>query len=444
MRRIRIGTGAGYSGDRIDPAVDLAERGDLDYLVFECLGERTIALAQLSRLNNPDHGYEPLLEARMQAVLPACHKNGVKIVTNMGAANPLAAAEATARIAKKCGLGGLRIAAITGDDVLEAVCKGDFTIEETGAPVVSVQEKLVSANAYMGAGPIAEALAQGADVVILGRASDPALFLGPAIHAFGWQMDDWARLGRGTVAGHLLECGGQVTGGYFADPGYKNPPDLARLGMPIGELDEEGNLVITKLPGTGGAVTRATCTEQLLYEVHDPARYLQPDVVADFSNVTMAEDGPDRIRITGGNGHTRSGLLKVSLGVQDGWIGEGQISYAGPGATARGQLAADIVAERLRLLDVPCRETRGELIGVNAILGSEPHLPEPREVRMRFAARTDERSDAERIGREVEALYLNGPAGGGGAWRSTRRVIGVLSTLIPEHLATPRIHMMEA
>lgn len=443
MKTIRIGTGAGYSGDRIDPAVDLAERGQLDYLVFECLGERTIALAQLARLDNPDHGYEPLLEARMQAVLPACKRNGVKIVTNMGAANPLAAAKATARVARSCGISGLRIAAVTGDDVFDAVCAGDFLIEETGAPVASVRDKLVSANAYMGAAPIAAALAQGADIVIVGRASDPALFLGPALHAFGWQMDDWPRLGRGIVAGHLLECGAQVTGGYFADPGYKDPPHLARVGMPIGELSEDGTLVVTKLPDTGGEVSRATCTEQLLYEVHDPARYLQPDVVADFSGVTMTEDGPDRIRLAGGSGHPRTGLLKVSLGVQEGWIGEGQISYAGPGAQARGQLAADIIAERLRLLDIPCRETRGELIGVNAILGPEPDTPAPREVRMRFAARTDSRADAECIGREVEALYLNGPSGGGGAWRSTRRVIGVLSTLIPEQLVSPRIHMME-
>lgn len=443
MKSIRIGTGAGYSGDRIDPAVDLAERGQLDYLVFECLGERTIALAQLARLDNPNHGYEPLLEARMQAVLPACKRNGVKIVTNMGAANPLAAAKATARVARHCGISGLRIAAVTGDDVFDAVCSGDFLIEETGAPVASVQDKLVSANAYMGAAPIAAALADGADIVIVGRASDPALFLGPALHAFDWQLDDWQRLGRGIVAGHLLECGAQVTGGYFADPGYKDPPHLARLGMPIGEIKEDGTLVVTKLPDTGGEVSRATCTEQLLYEVHDPARYLQPDVVADFSDVTMMEDGPDRIRISGGSGHPRTGLLKVSLGVQEGWIGEGQISYAGPGAQARGQLAADIVSERLRLLGIPCRETRGELIGVNAILGQEPDTPAPREVRMRFAARTDSRADAERIGREVEALYLNGPSGGGGASRSTRRVISVLSTLIPEQLVSPRIHMME-
>ena len=443
MKPLRIGAGAGFSGDRIEPAVDLAERGALDYLVFECLGERTIALAQLARLKDPAHGYDPLLEARMRAVLPACRRNGVKIITNMGAANTLAAAAATARIAQELGLSGLKVAAVTGDDVLGAVTAGGFTIEETGAPVATIVDKLVSANAYLGAGPIVQALAQGADVVIMGRASDPALFLGPAIHAFGWAMDDWTRLGRGTVAGHLLECAAQVTGGYFADPGYKDPADLARIGFPIGEIDADGNLTITKLPGTGGEVSRATCTEQLLYEVHDPARYLQPDVAADFSGVRIAQEGPDRVRITDGDGRPRTGLLKVSMGLRDGWIGEGQISYAGPGAVARGRLAAEIVAERLRLLKVPCRETRGELIGVDSILGPTPDAPTPREVRMRFAARTDARADAERIGAEVEALYLNGPSGGGGAWRATREVIAVLSTLIPEHLATPRIHMTE-
>lgn len=443
MRSIRIGAGAGFSGDRIEPAVDLAERGGLDYLVFECLGERTIALAQLARLKDPAKGYEPLLEARMRAVLPACRRGGVKIITNMGAANPLAAAEATARIARELGLAGLTIAAVTGDDVLAAISDGAFTIEETGQPFATVRDKLVSANAYLGAGPIVEALRQGADVVILGRASDPALFLGPAIHAFGWRMDDWKRLGRGTLAGHLLECAAQITGGYFADPGYKDPPDLARLGFPIGEIDADGNLVVTKLDGTGGEVSRATCTEQLLYEVHDPERYLQPDVAADFSGVRIAEEGADRVRISGGDGRPRSGLLKVSLGLQDGWIGEGQISYAGPGAVERGRLAAEIVAERLKLLEVPCRETRGELIGVDAILGPAADAPSPREVRMRFAARTDNRADAERIGAEVESLYLNGPSGGGGAWRTARRVIAVLSILVPEDLAQPQIHLME-
>ena len=219
----------------------------------------------------------------MRAVLPGCRAHGVRIVTNMGAANPLAAASCIQAVARELGLHGLKIVAVTGDDVLEAVRAGDWRLEETGAPVAGLGDRLISANAYLGAGPIVEALAAGADVVITGRAADPAMFLAPLIHVFGWRMDDWTRLGRGTVVGHLLECAGQVTGGYFADPGHKDVPDLARLGFPIGEVGEDGNAVITKVPGSGGLVTAATCTEQLLYEVHDPACYLQPDVVADFS-----------------------------------------------------------------------------------------------------------------------------------------------------------------
>ena len=247
---------------------------------------------------------------------------------------------------------------------------GDYLLDETEEPVRSLGERLVSANAYLGAGPIVEALAGGADIVITGRAADPAMFLAPQIHEFGWSMDDWTRLGRGTVLGHLLECAGQITGGYFADPGHKDVPDLARLGFPIGEVTEDGSAVITKVHGSGGLVTTATCTEQLLYEVHDPARYFQPDVVADFSQVQRdRRSGPDRVRVAGGDGQPRTGSLKVSLGYVDSFVGEGQISYAGPGALARGRLALDIVAERLRLTGLPCSETRFDLIGVDAILG---------------------------------------------------------------------------
>ena len=318
MTTIRIGAGAGFSGDRIEPAVDLAERGELDFLVFECLAERTIALAQLARIDDPDKGYDPLLARRLTSVLPACRRGGVRIVTNMGAANPLAAAELAGRLARRLGLTGLRIAAVTGDDVVDAVRGGSWRVEETGQPVAALGDALISANAYLGAGPIVAALDQGADIVITGRVADPALFLAPAIHSFGWAMDDWRRLGCGTLAGHLLECSAQITGGYFADPGYKDPPDLARLGFPIGEIDADGGLAITKLPGTGGEVTEHTCKEQLLYEVHDPSAYLQPDVVADFSGVSIVPDGRDRVRIGGGSGRPRSGLLKVSLGLLDG------------------------------------------------------------------------------------------------------------------------------
>jgi hypothetical protein len=446
MRTIRIGAGAGFSGDRIEPAVELAEKGNLDYLVFECLAERTIALAQQARLRDPGGGFDPLLAARMRAVLPACRARGVRIVTNMGAANPLAAAEAVRGVARELGFSGLRVAAVTGDDVLGAVRAGDYRLDETGAPVSKLGDAVISANAYLGAGPIVEALAEGAEVVVTGRAADPALFLAPLIHAFGWSMDDWTRLGRGTIVGHLLECAGQITGGYFADPGYKDVPDLARLGFPIGEIDEDGNLTVTKVAGSGGTVTPATVTEQLLYEVHDPARYLQPDVVADFSAVRLEAIGPDRVRVTGGGGAPRTGTLKVSVGYVDSYVGEGQISYAGPGAIERGRLAVEIVAERLRIMGVACRETRGELIGVDSILGARlsANGAAPREVRVRFVGRTDSREEAIRIGNEVESLYLNGPAGGGGAAKSTREIVGIVSTLIPESQVRSAIHMLEA
>ena len=446
MKTIRIGAGAGFSGDRIEPAVELVEKGDLDYLVFECLAERTIALAQQERMRDPSLGYDPLLAERMRAVLPGCRAKGIRIITNMGAANPLGAARCVQAVARSLGLSGIRIAAVTGDDVTDAVRAGDYLLDETEEPVRSLGERLVSANAYLGAGPIVEALAGGADIVITGRAADPAMFLAPQIHEFSWSMDDWARLGRGTVLGHLLECAGQITGGYFADPGHKDVPDLARLGFPIGEVTEDGSAVITKVQGSGGLVTTATCTEQLLYEVHDPARYFQPDVVADFSQVRVTGVGPDRVRIAGGGGQPRSGSLKVSLGYVDSFVGEGQISYAGPGALARGRLALDIVAERLRLTGLPCSETRFELIGVDAILG--PKLStlgqEPAEVRARVIGRTDSLAAAIGIGNEVESLYLNGPAGGGGVTKSAREVVGVVSTLVPEWLAKPAVQIMES
>jgi hypothetical protein len=444
MRTIRIGSGAGYSGDRIEPAVELAEKGDIQYLVFECLGERTVALAQQARMKNPESGYDPLLEARMRAVLPICAAKGIKIVTNMGAANPEAAARKTAEIAKSLGLSSLKVAAVVGDDVLEACKDGDLPIMEFDGTMKQLGNRLLSANAYLGAEPIAEALNGGADIVITGRASDPALFLAPMIHAFGWAMDDWNLLGQGTVAGHLLECAGQITGGYFADPGYKDVDGLARLGFPIGEVGEDGALVITKVAGSGGAVTAQTCKEQLLYEVHDPRQYIQPDVVADFSQVTVEEIAPDRVRVSGGRGTARTETLKISVGYVDSYIGEGQISYAGPGALARGRLALEIVRERLKLTGVAASEWRFDLIGVDALHGPEvsAQANEPYEVRVRVAGRTENLGEAVRIGNEVETLYTNGPAAGGGAFKSARDVVAVASVLLPRGLAKPRVRFV--
>jgi hypothetical protein len=445
MRTIRIGSGAGYSGDRIEPALELAEKGEIQYLVFECLGERTVALAQQARMKSPDGGYDPLLEQRMLAVLPACAANGIKIVTNMGAANPAAAARKTSEIANSLGLSSLKIAAVIGDDVLDACKDGDFPIMEFDGTIKQLGNRLLSANAYLGAEPIAEALGRGADIVITGRASDPALFLAPMIHAFGWPMNDWNLLGQGTLAGHLLECAGQITGGYFADPPYKDAPDMARLGFPIGEIGEDGSLVITKVADSGGAVTARTCKEQLLYEVHDPIRYIQPDVTADFSQVKVEEVGKDRVRVSGGRGTSRPATLKVSVGYIDSYIGEGQISYAGPGALARGRLALEIVRERLKLTGLAASELRFELIGIDSLHGAaaSSRANEPYEVRVRVAGRTENLREAVRIGNEVETLYTNGPAAGGGAFKSARDVVAVASVLLPRELAKPSIQFVQ-
>lgn len=444
MKSVRIGCGAGYSGDRIDPAVELAARGDLSYLVFECLAERTIALAQKALRLNPDGGYDPLLEERMDAVLPLCAEKKIRIVTNMGAANPLAAAERTRQIARRLGLTGLRIAAVTGDDVLPMVRSGAMAGQENGARIADLGDKVISANAYLGADAILDALAAGADVVFTGRVADPSLFLAPLVHEFGWAMDDWNLLGQGTVVGHLLECAGQVTGGYFADPGFKDVPGLARLGFPLAEVSADGSAVITKVAGSGGIVTRATCTEQLLYEIQDPAAYFTPDVVADFSRVQLEDAGFDRVRASGGRGSVRPATLKVSVGYLDGFQGEGQISYAGPGALARATLAQQILAERFSARGLG--ELRFDLIGVNAIHGASLSKMEcePYEVRLRATARAESAKLAALILREVEALYTNGPAGGGGVTGMTKEVVGVLPTFVPRQLAPHTIHMEEA
>lgn len=426
---LRIGAGAGFAGDRIEPAVELVQHGALDYLVFECLAERTIAQAQLRRLHDPKAGFDPLLEARMRAVLPAARQRGVKIITNMGAANPDAAAAAVVEIARSLGLAGLRVAAVTGDDVLDLVAARPLR-RDAGYGLGD----LVSANAYLGADGIVEALAGGADVVVTGRVGDPALFLAPMIHWFGWASDDWTRLGRGTIVGHLLECAGQLTGGYFADPGCKDVPNLARLGFPFADVRADGSAVLSKVEGSGGRLDLATCKEQLLYEILDPSAYPQADVVADLRTVRFEQLGPDRVAVLGGDGAPRPDALKVSIGYHDGFIGEGHISYAGHSAARRARLAGEIVRERLALTRVAIRELRTDLIGLDSLGGpSESACAEDSlsEVRLRIAARTPDRPSAEKVGAEVEALYTNGPFGGGGAWRSAREVIAIDSALVP-------------
>ena len=470
MKPFRIGAGAGYAGDRIDPARALAERGGLDALVFECLAERTIALAQLRRARDPAHGYDPMLQARMRAVLPACVRQGVQVISNMGAANPQAAGAAVLAVARELGLPRLRVAVVTGDDVLDWVRTHDVALTECpGAERASaLGEWLISANAYLGAEALLPALATGADVVITGRVADPALFLAPLMHAFGWRGDDWAQLGQGVLVGHLLECAAQVSGGYLADPGHLDVPDLHDVGFPLAEVQPDGSAVITKLDGTGGRVDRLSCTAQLLYEIENPARYLQPDVVADFSRVQLQELGPNRVRVWGAGGQPRSAQLKATVGYRDGWIGEGQISYGGPGARERGMLALQVLQHRLQRLGLGAAEQRAELIGVNALhgdgrggisgdggdVGSGTGLGAgraadrdatytPYEVRVRLAVRCASRAQAEAVGQEVEALYVNGPAAGGGVTQSVREVVAVASALMPREALQPRVQVME-
>ena len=441
----RIGSGAGYSGDRIDPAQDLAERGELDALVFECLAERTIALAQLRRAADPTQGYDPLLRERMRAVLPACQARGITVLTNMGAANPMAAGHAVLEVARELALPHLRVAVVEGDDVLDWLRANPHTpLIDSDQTAGDLAHQLISANAYLGADALLPALQQGAEVVIAGRIADPALFLAPLMHHFGWAANDWPRLGQGIVIGHLLECAAQVSGGYIADPGFVDVPDLATVGFPLAEVEADGTAVITKLSGTGGRVDRLSCTAQLLYELEDPARYLQPDVVADFSQVGFESDGPDRVRVRGASGQPRPETLKATLGYRDGYIGEGQISYAGPGARARGELALAVLRARLERLGWSGLEHRLELIGVNAMHG--PALGadrEPYEVRVRLALRCTTRAQAERAAQEVEALYLNGPAGGGGVVQSVREVVATASALVPREAVQSRCQMLE-
>ena len=443
---VRIGGASAFFGDASVATPQLLEGGELDYIIYDYLAEVTMSVLARIRAKNPQAGYaDHFVSVIMAENMAEMARRKVKVVANAGGVNPLACRAALQQLAASLGL-ELKIAAVTGDDVFEHVRKGDFAIDEGAKPVSSLGRRLVSANAYLGATPIVEALAGGADIVITGRVSDPALFLAPQIHELGWAMDDWTRLGRGIAVGHLLECAAQVTGGYFADPGYKDVPDIARVGFPIAEVAEDGSAVITKVPGSGGMVTRATCTEQLLYEIHDPMRYYQPDVVADFSKVTLTQDGHDRVRVAGAAGSPKTGALKVTVGYLDSFLGEGQISYAGPGALERGRLALEILLARLNSTGLRCREVRAELIGVDAILGPKlsSRQGEPNEVRVRLAAKTDSLDDAILVGNEVEALYLNGPAGGGGARSWAKEIIGVVSVLIPEHLARPAVHRMES
>jgi hypothetical protein len=437
-RTVRIGSGAGFQGDRLDPALILAERGELDFLGLECLGERTVALAQMRRRRDPTKGYDPLLERRMACLLPLARRHGFKLITNMGAANPVAAADVVLAIAREQRL-SVKVAVVTGDDVLREVDLNAPTIEARGR--IGDYGEPISANAYLGADALVPALETGADVVLCGRVADPSLFLAPVFHRFGWSSGDFDRLARGTCVGHLLECAGQLTGGYFADPGRKDVPNMAWLGFPFADVDADGNAVVGKVEGTGGAITVANTTEQLLYEVTDPRGYVTPDVIADFSTVVLREAGPQRVAVAGARGNGRPEQLKVSVGYHAGFVGEGEIGYAGPNAIARAKLAGDIVRERL---EGQFATLRVDFVGSTSLHGRALDAREnPYEVRLRVAARAPSAEQAAIVGEEVEALYTNGPAGGGGARKYVHEQVGIVSTLIDRARVRSKVSVHE-
>ncbi|MAU70987.1 MAG: ABC transporter substrate-binding protein [Pseudozobellia sp.] len=433
MKTIRIGSGAGYAGDRLEPALDLLKYANLDYICFEGLAERTIALAQKNKKADPKKGYNELLLYRMEKVLPLLHQNKTKVITNMGAANPKAAMEDIAKLAKHLGLENLKIAAVLGDDISHKI--EEYTAEnviETSEPLYEIKKELLSANAYLGIEGIVEALKNDADIIITGRVADPSLFLAPMVYKFGWEKSDWEKKGKGTLIGHLLECAGQVTGGYFADPGIKDVPNLWNLGFPYVEVDASGEGFITKFKESGGMVTTATCTEQLLYEIHDPENYLTPDCIADFSKVIFKETAQDKVKFEGASGKEASHTYKVSVGYLNGFIGEGQMSYGGPNCIARALLAKEIVEKRLEKLPFDISELRCELIGINSLLNQDKMPDQLNEVRLRVAGKTQTKEEAQQIANEVETLYTNGPYGGGGATKKVDEIISIASILIPK------------
>lgn len=447
---LRIGTGAGYAGDRIPPAVEMAQKGDLDVLVFECLAERTLMNAQLRQLQG-GQGFDPLLRARLDAVLPYTlgpeRNRRCRILSNMGAADPIGAQLAAVEVARDHGLTGTRVAAVEGDDVLELLRELDAEVVETGARVSDLGDAVISANAYIGIDPLVAALADDADIVLAGRVADPSLYLAPLAAGFGWDHHDWDRLAAGTAVGHLLECAALSTGGYFADPGRKEVPGLAAVGFPIAEVEPTGEAVITKPEGTGGIVTVMTCREQMLYEIHDPGGYLTPDVTADFTATTLRQVGENRVAVAGATGRARPERLKVVVGIRGGHIGEGEISYAGPGALARAQLAAEVVKERLAVrYSWPVDDVQTEIIGYDALMGEARPWPteEPREVRLRVAGRADNEQRAALIGGEVETLYGRGPAGGGGVRTHVRAVLNAHTAFVNRDTVDLRVRIQEA
>ena len=448
-KRVYIASGAGFSGDRFDAAVPLVDHlsscNGPRYLIFEVLAERTIALAQIAKNADPDTGYSPYLDNYLRPILQQVKTHKIKIVSNMGAANPLAAARHVNRLAAELGLPPFKIAVLQGDDLTAYLDKQTILQAPTMEGNRLSGRELKAANVYLGGDAVARALANDVDMVLVGRTTDSALVLGPLMHEYGWAEDDWDSLAAGTICGHLLECGAQVTGAYFADPGFKDVPALAEVGFPLAEIEQDGSFVITKPERTGGCVTTATVTEQLLYEMHDPSCYIVPDVCADVTRLYLTEESENRIKVKGIKGTPRPAELKATVCVDGGFMAETELSYAGLNSLARAQLAGDVVMERMKKSGFN-GDIRRDIIGAYSVLdgGSEQFsspetLPFDGDYRLRLSLISASKAPAQKLCDELQHLYCSGPAAGGGFRGSVTPQMASASILLNRALIEPHI-----
>jgi hypothetical protein len=412
---VRIGNGCGFWGDNLDAPVLLAEHGRLDYLTLEYLAELTMSILALQKQRDPQAGFAGDFLDALERLAPQLRaQTGLKIVTNAGGMNPAACAARARALLDRAGLADRRVAVVSGDDLLprldQLLAEGHpFTNLDTGEPLSSVRSRVVSANAYLGARPIADALGRGAAVVITGRVADASLTVGPAVHEFGWAWDDWDRLAAGTVAGHLIECGAQATGGLWCN--WQEAPDLANVGYPIAVVEAGGAMALTKPPGTGGAVNRETVSEQLLYEVGDPAAYLTPDVVADFTSVLLSEAGPDVVRVQGARGKPATDSYKVSIAYRDGFTASGTLVVFGPGAAAKARRCGEMILERLCRAGAEPEASNVECLGAGDCVPGVVGRADPPEVVLRMTVRDARRAAVERFTKELAPLVTSGPPG---------------------------------
>lgn len=448
---IRIGGGGGFADDRIDAALDLIENGRIDYLSFDSLSENELSQVAMKKLTDPTHpGYDRMLEYRMEKILPAALKHGVKIVSNCGSTNPVAAAEYLAAKAEELGYFGVKIAAVTGDNIVEELKAGDeYITVEGNRNVKSFGDDLIAANCYVPSYSLVEALDAGAQIVVTGRIGDSAVFMAALRHEFGWAVDDWEKLAIGIMVGHEMECAGQLTGGYYADPPYKDVPAPFKLGFPIAEVSEDGDVIFTKTEGSGGMVTEDTCKEQALYEVHDPANYYHADVVVDLSQVVFTQLSKDRVRMTGIKGKPAPQTLKVALGVKEGYFSTATVWYAGPGARNRAEWGRQMLYARFDHLGLCPDALSIFLMGIDGVYGNAPGVPknlDPWEVGLRVAARGRSKREIEDIMMETACrMSTNGPASGTcehATW-FVRDVVAYYHILIPREKVKTEIYYVE-